>query len=174
MSQTMNTDCHEPRSRSAFLAWRLTGALAASAIFFGCASYFPGEKAYWDSKIKEMCERDGGVVIYQKIRIAKSAYDKLPRVGSYVGVPPRSLARHTDVLVVDEATTVLNNANPRVWRTEQLVTRVSDGTLIAKVVRYSRVGGDVPSPSHSSHFACPAEKALLAAQQAIFLVEPSK
>jgi hypothetical protein len=148
--------------------------LIAGALVTACAGYVPGRQSYWDEKIREMCANDGGVLIYRKMPISKADFDRLGRVGAHVAIPPRPLSRTTDLVVADESTTVLRDANPRVWRSEQLVKRTSDGAVLAKVVRYSRVGGDIPSPSHSSHFGCPDEKAVLAAQQAIFLVKEAR
>lgn len=32
--------------------------------------FYEGRKAYWDSKVREMCAKDGGVQIINKLRVS--------------------------------------------------------------------------------------------------------
>lgn len=145
----------------------------AASVLLGCAGYVPGRKAYWDIQLEEMCAKDGGVTIFEAIAISTERFDRLEKVGGYASIPPRQSAKVEDPLFWDESVTVLHDANPRVWRSEQIVRRKTDERVMARVVRYSRVGGDIPSPAHSSHFGCPAEEVILAKRQGVFAVQES-
>ena len=36
--------------------------------------FFEGRKAYWDSQVREMCEKDGGVKVFETFPITRSQY----------------------------------------------------------------------------------------------------
>jgi hypothetical protein len=145
-------------------------------VLYGCAGYTPGAKSYWDQRVNDMCAKDGGVTIYERIPIPKAQFEKLPRVGGHAAIPPRTDAKADDLVFWDEFSTDIRDANPRVWRSEQIVRRRSDEKIVARIVRYSRVGGDMPTGlAHSSSLGCPEEEQIFAQQEKIFAIsDPSR
>jgi len=150
---------------------KLLFAVSLTAALAGCAGYVPGRQAYWDAQVREMCERDGGVMIYTQIEVSEAQAVALPKIGPYFSISPRTTAKSNALAFWDESVTILHDANPRVWRSEQVIRRRGDEKIIARVIRYIRVGGDIPSPAHSSSFTCPDEAGLLAQREKVFVVQ---
>ena len=132
----------------------------------GCLGYVPGRQTYWDSEVRDMCAKDGGFTVYEKVRISRADVERgvLPRnwpsgqigkVDPIIGFAPKALARpDAPIYAVDEGNTIIRDWNPRVIRTQERVER-RDGVVVARYVLYTRSGGDVPSPSHPSSYTCP-------------------
>ena len=143
------------------------------AVLGGLAAlgYVPGRQSYWDAQVREMCEKDGGVQIFEQIAISSEQATALQKVGSHFSIPPRATAKPDAPAYWDELVTIFQDANPRVWRSEQVIRRRGDEKVVARVVRYIRVGGDIPSPAHSSSFSCPDEAGVLAKRENIFSIK---
>lgn len=132
--------------------------------------FYEGRKAYWDAQVREMCAKDGGVTIYQKLHISKAEVRLLGTVGGMIGIPAKELARpnapvHEELKIID-----IRRASPQVSRSEMLILRRSDGAIVAKAIIYARSGGDFSSPAHPSSFSCPELKAVISDLQQLFIV----
>jgi len=149
-------------------------SVAFTLVLTGCAGYVPGRQAYWDGRVSDLCEKDGGVLILSKVKISRKKFEELGRVGGYVSVPPRNLMRDEDVLYTERSETVVRAWNPRVIRVEQTVRRRDSHRVVARIVRYSRVGGDIPSPAHPSSFSCPDDLQIAADIETLYAVEEAK
>lgn len=148
--------------------------LLMTAILSGCAGYVPGRQSYWDAQVREMCAKDGGVTVYRQIKLSEAQATALPKIGAYYSIPPRNTAKSDAFAFWDETVTILNEANPRVWRSEQIIRQRADEEIVARVIRYIRVGGDIPSIAHASSINCPDEIHLLAQREKIFLIQGEK
>jgi hypothetical protein len=162
-----------PRARGfGILAWMLAIPVAIIVLLILAVGFFEGRKAYWDSKVKEMCEKEGGVKVFEKISISLERYNRIPKVGGFISMGPESSLKPEDVVFWVMTENVLRDWNPRVVRREELVKRRTDGKTMGKIISYSRIGGDFPNGiSHHSSFACPEPNQLYAAQEYFFLVE---
>lgn len=142
----------------------------------GCAGYVPGRQTYWDAKVKELCARDGGVTVYQKVRLTREQLGKgvLPTTADgRIGVAIKALTHpEAPVYAVDKITT-LNERNPRVTRVETNIVRTTGDAIVAKRVRYARFGGDFPTGiSEPSTFLCPeAQRLATELHQRLFEIE---
>lgn len=47
----------------------LLGAALVVALLY--LVYCEANKAYWDSKVRELCEKDGGVTVFEKVELAQ-------------------------------------------------------------------------------------------------------
>jgi hypothetical protein len=140
----------------------------------GCMGYVPGRQSYWDAKVKEMCEKDGGVTIYEKVHISKSEIDRgvLPMTADgKLGVAFQELASPDAPVYAVNKTKILREGSPGVWRSEWDVIRRADKSTVARVVVYERIGGDFPSPAHDSRIACPDLKDITRDLDQLFIVE---
>jgi len=129
-------------------------------ILGGCMGYVPGQQSYWDSRVRELCNTDGGVRILQRVSISRDAIQRgvVPRYADgRLGVAPKELAHpEAPVYSVSEITYVRKESNPQVWRTENVVRRTLDNSVVARWVIYTRAGGDLPTGiSHGSSLICP-------------------
>jgi len=149
----------------------ISQALAAvvAVVQTGCA--VPGMRAYWDSTIDDLCAKDGGVHVIERVPISERdiADGVLPltwpsgRIG--VGAPNIGIASkrfmHARAPVYEgtEIRTNLHDWNPEVWRSERPIVRVSDGKVIARRVVYFRRGGDLLPLDNDSGRYCPNDLA---------------
>ena len=125
-----------------------------SLIIFGVI-YCEINKAYWDHQVKKMCEKDGGVTVYQKINLTPEELKVLGGYNFYVRAPAEKYAKTFDQYVSVSADYQINATSPYVYRSETTILRRSDKNPLGKEVSYSRVGGDFPSGIMSeSSFSC--------------------
>ena len=153
------------------------GVLAALllAMLAGCMGWAPGRQSYWDAQVREMCERDGGVTVYEQTRISAKKAEELPKIGGSISIPHRTLSNVTAPLISTDSEEVLRESGPRVVRRERVVIRQSDSKVVGKIVSYSRVGGDLPTGiSEGTSFTCPGYKKLYAEQSRFFVIEEAK
>lgn len=129
-------------------------AIVLVATLAGCAGYVPGRQSYWDAQVKEMCEKDGGVTVYERVKLTQIEYQRLGGVGGTISVPPRRSAEPNYPFVADRKITKIRESNPEVYRLETIVVRVADGKALSRQVEYGRIGGDLPSPAHRSSYGC--------------------
>ena len=124
-------------------------------VFAGCMGYVPGQQSYWDAQVREMCEKDGGVKIFEVVQLTEKQYrNGLNRLGHF-DVPVQNETSANAPFVHSIKRTNIRDGNPYVWRHETSVIRNSDNKVLGIQVIYSRVGGDFPSPSIDSSFSCP-------------------
>ena len=131
----------------------------------GCS--VPGVQWYWDHEIQELCEKDGGVVVYEQVPISRVeiASGVLPlnwpsgRIGKgdpNIGVSPKRYMRPgAPAYEGAEIRTDLRIDDPEVWRSETPIFRSSDNKIIARMVVYFRRGGDVLPLDNRSGIYCP-------------------
>lgn len=113
-------------------------------------AYTELNKAYWDYRVKELCEKDGGVTVFETVKLTKDEYENL---GVYIS-PTRSKAKSNGYFFESE-TEIIREKNPIVRRYVSHLYRSSDKKLLGTRVGYSRIGGDIPTGiSHPSGFSC--------------------
>lgn len=131
-----------------------------TALFFalaltGCMGYVPGQQSYWDAQVREMCEKDGGVQIFEYIVVSPEQAAKLPKVGNFLGVGSEKLASPEEPAYTRTRRTVIREHSPTVIRYEVEIVRRLDQHVIGTAVSYGRGGGDFPSLAEPSNFHCP-------------------
>lgn len=134
----------------------------------GCMGYVPGQQSYWDAQVRERCEKDGGVTVYERVKINKTDFQILLRQSL-----PTESSRMDQPYFWIRSETKIHDSNPTVVRSETFIKRRSDGRVLGRSVRYSRRGGDIPTGfSEATSFACPQQADL---SEKVFLVgEDSK
>ena len=119
----------------------------------GCDGYSPTQ-LYWDSKVKKMCEGDGGVRIIEKVTLSKEQFTRLVNNFGQLA-PPLEAQAAADVPIVRRSTsTYIRRNDPEVRRDELTLVRKSDGKVLGALVSYSRVGGDLFA-LHPTFYSCP-------------------
>jgi len=149
--------------------------IGALVIVAGCHGYVPGAKSYWDNKVNELCVSDGGLTVYQKVRVSQGEIRRhvLPTSAGRLSVATKEMAHPDAPIYSIESTTTLRDANPVVRRTESLIVRRADQAVVAKTVYYARVGGDMPTGlSDGTSFICPnLQKMASDLHEQLFLIE---
>lgn len=112
-------------------------------------------KAYWDYRVRQMCEKDGGVTVYKKVKILKGMYPNLISSRGVLIIPSENHAKSNDPFFSTYKSVELHNGTLVVFRSEQSIIRAKDKKELSLHVTYSRRGGDFPfSLSHPSYFGC--------------------
>jgi hypothetical protein len=109
------------------------------------------EKARLDQQVKELCAKDGGVKVYETVKLPPERFDQWGNVH----IPSKEKAKVGDDYYYELSTTYIRKGNPEMWRSHFRVIRKSNGKILGESVSYSRRGGDIPGPWHASSFECP-------------------
>lgn len=132
-------------------------------------AFYEGRKAYWDYRVREMCERDGGVTVYENVVIDFEQFKAWGGIGGALGIPHESTKRLDIPFYRRTRDDVLHDRNPRVMRLETEFIRRRDEKLLGKAVYYYRRGGDFPSWAHESSFGC--DKPDVPIEKIIFVIK---
>lgn len=111
------------------------------------------EKARLDQQVKELCAKDGGVKVYETVKLSPERFDQWGMVKPYD--PTQGDRALGSEFVFKRDTTYFRKGNPDMFRMHTKVIRRSDGKLLGESVFYKRGGGDMPGPWHGSSFMCP-------------------
>ena len=124
--------------------------LSTSLLVSGCTTPIQAEL---DAEVKRLCAVDGGVKVYEQVRLPPDRFNRYGQVNFYRatqgenGLGPEYLFRETEEYY--------RRGNPQMSRIHMQVIRRSDNKLLGETVIYVRGGGDLPGPWHGSSFACP-------------------
>jgi len=130
-------------------------------------------KAYWDSKVKAMCERDGGVTVYERVELTRKEFENIG--GNEYGqipVPSMRLTKDNYPYYSELLTIQIRDGNPKVYKNEGRIFRKSDNKLLGLMISYGRSGGDFPTGFHPSNFGCADLKTIrLDVEKQVFVIE---
>ena len=169
MGEKMQTKKHKQHGGALLTAVFLIPVLliGSALAYFG---FCEARKAYWDHRVKEMCEKDAGVKIYETVLLSKKQYEQFGRVAGYVSIPVRNLAKD-EIVISDSKDSYIRETQPTVLKTEVLIKNRETQKILAQYSLYSRVGGDFPSIAHPSSYSCPASISVYRSLEKIFLVK---
>lgn len=112
-------------------------------------------KSYWDYRVKQMCEKDGGVTVYEKVELSEEEYKKYGGRAEPIRVPLEDSSSTNFFYVKKWLVHTLHKTNPEVIKSEFVVYRKYDGKKFGKMITYTRSGGDFPTIiGHPSGFSC--------------------
>jgi hypothetical protein len=154
------------------IGWLLMIPVVLVVLLILAVGFYEGRKAYWDHRVLEMCAKDGGIFVYERVSIPRAEYELLGGQEGMIPIPHEKNSPKGYPFVSSGNSLLINESNPRVYKSEEMYLRTADKKVLAISIQYSRVGGDFPlSYAHPSSFACPDQKALLAKERTIFLFE---
>lgn len=141
--------------------WRRAGtprlkavvAVASAAGFAGLIWMLAGQKLYYDLQVNRLCAQDGGIKVYETVKLPAERYDQYAKRNWIL--PDRVRAKASDDYFVETETHYYRKSSPQVARTVARVIRRSDGKVLGEYIHYGRGGGDMPGPWHGSSFLCP-------------------
>lgn len=109
------------------------------------------EKDRLDAQVKELCAKDGGIKVYETVKLPAEKFDKY----GAVRIPSKQDAKPLDEYYYETRMHHFKSGNPEMWRLHFTVYRRVDNKLLGEAINYSRRGGDIPGPWHPSSFGCP-------------------
>ena len=133
---------------------RLALVVLVGALWFGGSFWEAGgKKLYWDAKVRELCEKDGGVKVYETVELPAEMFDKWGMVNFYR--PTQGENALGLEFLLSWNVSYLKTGNPSLYRSHTQIFRRSDDKLLGESVGYSRGGGDLPGPWQPSSYSCP-------------------
>ena len=120
---------------ASLIAWLLmiTASIVVSLILV--VGFYEGRKSYWDWKVKELCAKDGGVRIFERIAISKEQANSMPKVNDFLGLTPEVLAKPSAPAYLVMRSVVLREGDPTVIRHENQIVRRSDRRIVGQAVQ---------------------------------------
>lgn len=143
------------------MKWNIV-LLTITLLLSGC------EKVRLDNQVRELCAKDGGIKIYETVKLSQETFDKWKKAGFQI--PDKNNAKQEDEYFYEWDIYYYQQGNPSLSRSQYRIIRRNDGKVLGESVRYSRGGGDLPGPGHESSFTCPpVSKDQPALETSIFL-----
>ncbi len=128
-------------------------ALTLSALgLIACGSV---QKAELDREVDRLCAIDGGVHIYEVVRLPKEDFGPDGTVFPQYRGRLLTEGRFGPAFTARSANRVLVAGNPALERINTQIVRKADDKLLGEVVIYRRSGGDLPGPAAASRYSCP-------------------
>ncbi len=144
----------------------LVGIMLSSALA-GCER----AKTKLDREVDRLCAIDGGVHIYETVKLPKEnfgpdgevfpQYRHLFMSGGHLGPIYMSISE----------TKRLVDGNPALQRDRVAIARRADGKVLGEFIDYKRSGGDLPGPWEPSRKSCPQSDQSGALYTRIFIKE---
>ena len=134
------------------LAW-----LAASFWYGGGRTY------YYDAEVNRLCAIDGGVRVYETVRLPVERFDKYGQVR----IPSRRDAKIENDYFYDWDTITIQSGNPDMLKSNFRIVRMSDGKTLGTATSYARRGGVLPGLLSS--FRCPPRSDITDLEKQVFI-----
>lgn len=151
----------------------VTTTLVATLLLPGC------EKYALDRQMEELCAKDGGVRVYEKVVLPAEMFDKTGQLitdSREVLENGTVILRHVgDKYVIEHLEEVIHPGNPhsgfisegRLLKHVTLIKRVSDKKILGAEISYGRTGGDL-TLGHPSQNYCPKPRSTPGVVHAVF------
>ena len=120
--------------------------IIATLIVTACAT--PSQMSS-DAEVTRLCAIDGGVKVYETVRLPAETLD------ANVRIPFKEYSKPTDEFYYESSTEYLSKESTSLWRGSTKLVRRVDGKVLGESIHYARTGGDLPGPWHPSSYSCP-------------------
>ncbi len=144
------------RMRGGALAKLLIGIPVGLLVLLALTlAFYEGRNAYWDWRVKQLCEKEGGIKVYEVITLDAATYDSMRDQFGAFSVPSKKYALNAPIFQTSMQTEI-RRWNPSVWQIESSIQRTADGKVLGTYTSFGRVGGDLVA-LHPSSFGCPRQ-----------------
>ncbi|MFA0813097.1 hypothetical protein [Microbulbifer epialgicus] len=104
-------------------------------------------KAYWDFRVKLMCEMKGGAKVYQVENISKGDLPSSTlKFKGLIKLPYKEYAESNDLFYLDTSYNELKGGTPSVTQHTVKIIRAADNEVLGEFNSFSRVGQTFPVP----------------------------
>jgi len=141
--------------------------LISIALLLIYINFFSG-KARFDREVNRLCEIDGGIKVYETVRLPTEKYRRYTQ--SLTIVPFQELKEDDEYYLVWNVLT-LKDGDPDLRRSHSQIIQRSDSRILGEATSYRRRGGDLPGPWHSSSYRCPDKSTSTFLVQQIFFID---
>jgi len=143
-------------------------ALAALAWLAVSFWYGGGRKYYYDAEVKRLCAIDGGVKVYETVKLPPGKKFNAWGQSDFFRPTQGENALGPEYIYEEKQTDYRkDNASKdgiKLFRVGNRIIRRSDKKLLGESAYYIRIGGDFPGSAFPSSFACPSKTGGLAMQ----------
>lgn len=153
------------RARAPFHKGLLVAVGAAG--FLGWFWLVAGERLWLDHQVRELCAKDGGVKVYETVKLPPEKFNQWGQINFYRPVEGDNALGPEYVLKWELR--YYRKGSPSLHRSHTQLFRRVDGKLLGESVGYSRGGGDLPGPWQPSSFSCPDKYGQVPLLMAIFV-----
>lgn len=112
-----------------------------------------GEKGQLDRQVRELCAKDGGVKVYETVKLPADKFNQWGQPNFYK--PDQGENALGPDYRVETNIEYIRSGNPSLRRYLVRVIRRRDAFVLGKSIGYDRGGGDLPGPWAESSFSCP-------------------
>lgn len=130
---------------------------------------WPSEKDHLNAQMAELCKKDGGVKIYERVKLPVEMFNEFGslKTPKYIKRGNEYISQVADIYELSTDTTTIKSGDPfkgqgNLARDYIKAVRVTDKKIIAEYVSYSRVGGDRWFAGMPSAENCPLSDGSLA------------
>jgi hypothetical protein len=130
-------------------------ALLLLSVATGCST---PSKADLDAEVKRLCAIDGGVRVYEAVKLPPEKFNQRGQVAFYRPGQGEDALGPDYIFKSDEQYILGGRSTPEeiaMRRIHSQVMRRADGKLLGEAVMYNRTGGDMPGPWMPSSYYCP-------------------
>jgi hypothetical protein len=132
----------------------LKGILILIAIPLLVVGFYEGRKAYWDGQVRELCAKDGGIKVYETVKLPPEKFNQWGQPNFYKPTQGEN-ALGADYLYKSE-NQYLHHGDPYLRVDRERIYRKADMKLLGEATAYVRGGGDIPGPWQPSAYRCPS------------------
>lgn len=125
-------------------------AIAALLLLAGCER----AKTKLDREVDRLCAIDGGVRIYETVKLPKENFGPDGEVFPQYRGLPLDKGRYGAQYNLRSEEKVLVAGTPSLYRFSFAIVRQADRRVMGEQVSYVRRGGDFPGPWHDSSHSC--------------------
>lgn len=112
-----------------------------------------GEQWRLDKQVRELCAKDGGIKVYETVKLPGEKFDKYGFINFYRPTQKENALGAEYVFKRDIQ--YYREGNPSLYRYHVQVFLKHSGRLLGESIGYTRGGGDLPGPWQPSSFSCP-------------------
>ena len=153
------------------------GILACVVALTGFLWLAVGETWLADQKVKELCAKDGGIKVYETVKLPAERFDEF---GQFRVLPKLYMKPSDEFFWEDDSQFYEKNKNPEwvenhrdqsmeIIRSHYKLYRKLDNSLLGEAISYIRRGGGLPGPWHESSFICSGPTEQKSIESSIFL-----
>jgi hypothetical protein len=134
----------------------MIGVVLLSAWFAAGFWPFAGKKMYYDAQVREMCEKDGGITVYETVELPNDKFNRWGQINFFE--PEKGENALGGKYTYKSSTEHIKHGNHfelSIYRHHTMVYRNYDKKLLGEQISYARRGGDLPGFWHPSSYSCP-------------------
>jgi len=119
------------------------------------------EKDKLDKQMAELCQKDGGIKIYETVKLPPEYFDQSGHVKTSIKkINGEWVSIIADKYVAIEKSKILKEGDPlkgegRLSRVHVSIKQIADEKVIAEAIQYRRAGGDGFYLGHHTQNVCP-------------------